>query len=185
MVKHVGEGRQVRFTSASDESFGLHTLLGQRITRSDQTSDANTVAARYWLYGVVEPATGEDFFYSFSHLDAVGFGRFLELFSAAFPDSFNLLHLDQASAHVATSLKWPEKVIAIFQPSHSRELNPLERLWEELKRAFTGKNFDSFTALQKAVFRKVNSLTKATVRSLTGWPDLVAAKRQLQKVQSF
>lgn len=66
-------------TSASDESFGLHTLLGQRITRSDQTSDANTVAARYWLYGVVEPATGEDFFYSFSHLDGVGFGRFLEL----------------------------------------------------------------------------------------------------------
>ncbi|PSP33306.1 MAG: hypothetical protein BRC57_13425 [Cyanobacteria bacterium QS_8_48_54] len=39
--------------------------------------------------------------------------------------------------------------------------------------------------MQKAVFRKVNSLTKATVRSLTGWPDLVAAKRQLQKVQSF
>ena len=59
----------------------------------------------FWLYGAVEPATGEHFFYSFSHLDAACFGRFIKLFGEAFPGSLNLLHLDQASAHVGYNLR--------------------------------------------------------------------------------
>lgn len=139
----------------------------------------------FWLDGALEPATGEHFFYSFSHLDVICFGRFIELFGAAFPDSLNLLHLDQACAHVATTLRWPDNVIPIFQPSHSPELNPLERLWEELKKIFKGKNFESLTALREAVFQEVNALTQTTLRSLSGWSYLLAAKRQLKKVQTF
>ncbi|MDV2994520.1 MAG: hypothetical protein N4J56_004174 [Chroococcidiopsis sp. SAG 2025] len=44
-------------------------------------------------YGAVEPLSGEHFFYEFSHLDSVCFQQFIDLFAAAFPDSFNLLHL--------------------------------------------------------------------------------------------
>jgi len=63
------------------------------------------------------------------HLDTACFQRFIDLFAAAFPDSLNLLQLDQASCHTATTLVWPDNVIPIFQPAHSPELNPIERLW--------------------------------------------------------
>jgi hypothetical protein len=84
----------------------------------------------------VEPLSGEHFFYEFSHLDSVCFQRFIDLFAAAFPDSLNLLHLDQASCHTATTVVWPENVIPIFQPAHSPELNPIERLWSDLRGCF-------------------------------------------------
>ncbi|PSO72301.1 MAG: hypothetical protein BRC40_10210, partial [Cyanobacteria bacterium QH_8_48_120] len=32
------------------------------------------------LYGIAEPRTGASFFWEFSHLDSLGFGKFLKLF---------------------------------------------------------------------------------------------------------
>ncbi|PSO88907.1 MAG: hypothetical protein BRC43_05710, partial [Cyanobacteria bacterium QS_3_48_167] len=32
------------------------------------------------LYGIAEPRTGASFFWEFSHLDNLGFGKFLKLF---------------------------------------------------------------------------------------------------------
>ena len=63
------------------------------------------------------------FFYSFSHLDSACFERFIQLFGAKFSKTLNLLHIDQAGAHIATTFTWSDNVIPIFQPSHSPELN--------------------------------------------------------------
>jgi len=46
------------------------------------------------LYGAVEPATGESFFLQFSHVDTVCFGRFLDELSQAYPDSLNIVQVD-------------------------------------------------------------------------------------------
>jgi hypothetical protein len=48
----------------------------------------------FWLYGAVEPLTGQSFFYRFSHLDAVCFELFLQEFAATFPQTMNLLQMD-------------------------------------------------------------------------------------------
>lgn len=132
-------------------------------------------SGHFWLYGAVEPTTGAHFFYEFSHLDTACFQRFVDLFAAAFPDSLNLLHLDQASCHTATEIVWPEHVIPIFQPPHSPELNPIERLWEDIKKHFKGKNFDILFDLRAEVFGLINSLSKAAIVSLTGWSYIVDA----------
>lgn len=131
--------------------------------------------ANFWLYGAVEPTTGAHFFYEFSYLDATCFQRFIDLFAAAFPYSLNLLYLDQASCHVATTLVWPDNVIPIFQPAHSPELNPIERLWEDLKKHFKDKNFETLSALRQEVFDLLNSLSKAAIMSLTDWSYIVDA----------
>ncbi|NEP79174.1 MAG: hypothetical protein F6K17_03450 [Okeania sp. SIO3C4] len=34
-----------------------------------------------WLYGLVEPSTGESFFWEFTHLNSICFEKFLELFA--------------------------------------------------------------------------------------------------------
>jgi transposase len=187
MVKHFAQGRQVRYFCQDESRFGLHTLLGRRITLPGVKPVMAVQWPRdnFWLYGAVEPATGEHFFYSFSHLDSTCFEQFIHLFGAAFPETMNLLHLDQAGAHVATNFTWPDNVIPIFQPSHSPELNPIERVWQDLKKLFKDKNFESLTALQQQVFQEINSLTTSTLYSLTGWTYLLAIEPSLKRVQTF
>ena len=200
MEKHLGQARRVRYFCQDESRFGLKTVLGRRITLKGvkPVMPVQWQRDNFWLYGAVEPATGEHFFYSFSHLDAACFGRFVELFGAAFPESLNLLHLDQASAHVATTcgmqspaldsefdsesgsdFTWPDNVVPIFQPSHSPELNPIERVWQDLKKLFKDHNFPSLPALRQRVFQVVNSLTETGLRSLTGWPYLLSATQHL------
>lgn len=172
---------------------GLKTLISRVITLSGVKPIAPVQWQRenFWLYGAVEPTTGAHFFYEFSHLDAACFQRFIDrqstccctagrkwrlrLFAAAFPNSLNLLHLDQAGCHTATELVWPENVIPIFQPAHSPELNPIERLWSDIKKHFKGKNFDNLAALRNEVFGLINSLCTTTIASLTGWSYIINA----------
>jgi transposase len=52
-----------------------------------------------------------------------------------------LMQMDQASAHQGLALSCPENIIPIFQPSHSPQLNPMERLWQFIKRQFKGESF--------------------------------------------
>lgn len=88
----------------------------------------------YWLYGAVEPATGESLFLEMPALDAACFQAFLGGFSSAFPDSTNVLLIDGAPAHVAKRLRLPDSVILLRLPAYSPELNPVERLWQDLRK---------------------------------------------------
>lgn len=187
MVKHFGSNSRIRYFCQDESRFGLKTLLGQRITLKGvkPVLPVQWPRENFWLYGAVEPSTGEHFFYSFSHLDSICFGQFIKLLGVTFSDSLNLLHLDQASAHVSTTLRWPENVVPIFQPAHSSELNPIEHVWQDLKKLFKSQNFESLAALQQRVFEEVNSLTQSALRSLTGWSYLLRAKNSLKVVQPF
>ncbi len=45
----------------------------------------------FWLYGALESATGEHFFYSFSHVDSVYFEQFIQMFRATLSALFILI----------------------------------------------------------------------------------------------
>jgi hypothetical protein len=57
-----------------------------------------------WLYGLVEPQTGDSFFYEFSHLDTPCFEKFLELFSEKYPDEIHIIQLDNGRGHLGLDL---------------------------------------------------------------------------------
>ena len=90
--------------------------------------------AYYWLYAAVEPTTGEAFWWELPRLDADCFSVFLRQFGKHYADSLNIVLLDQAPAHVAQRVQSPENIILVWLPAYSPELNPVERLWEDLKR---------------------------------------------------
>lgn len=186
MVNYVGNGHPIRYFCADESRFGLKTLISRIITLFGVKPIAPVQWSResFWLYGAVAPVSGEHFFYEFSHLDSACFQRFIDLFAAAFPDTLNLLHLDQASCHTATTLVWPENVIPIFQPAHSPELNPIERLWEDLKKHFKGKNFDNLAALRGEVFDLINSVAAPSIISLTGWSYILDALSKVDKTSA-
>lgn len=101
----------------------------------------------FWLYGAVEPATGESFFWQFSHVDTQCYQQFLNAFSPAYPDSLNILQVEQGRFHTSKNLIVPENVVLLFPPPYCQatfweesspqklapELNPIERLWAYLK----------------------------------------------------
>ncbi len=87
----------------------------------------------------------------------------------------NLVQMDQAGAHVAAQIRWPENVLPILQPSHSPELNPVERLWQDLRKHFKGVNFETIMQLEDALFTQINELPRQTVQSLTGYSYILEA----------
>ena len=89
----------------------------------------------YWLYGAVEPATGEAHFWEMPALNAVCFSVYLRELSRAYPDTLNVVALDNAPAHVAGTVRVPENVVLLPLPPYSPELNPVERLWLAVRQA--------------------------------------------------
>ena len=41
--------------------------------------------------------------------------------------------LDNGAFHKAKVVQWPSNVVPLFLPPDSPELNPIERLWRDLK----------------------------------------------------
>jgi len=104
---------------------GLHTIQRRKLTGKGikLTGKVQWDFVYLWLYGVVEPQTGEGFFYEFTHLDTVCFEKFLELFATAYPDNLHIIQLDNGGLHSSLNLSIPENVILLFQPAYIEILN--------------------------------------------------------------
>ena len=132
----------------------------------------------YWLYAAVEPTTGEAFWWEVPRRDADCFTVFLRQFGQHYGASLNIVLLDQAPAHVAQRVEVPENVILVWLPAYSPELNPVERLWEDLKYRLDvlhGQVRSSLRALQEHVAGLVQRYSAEMSASLTGYAYLVAA----------
>jgi DDE superfamily endonuclease len=132
----------------------------------------------YWLYAAVEPTTGDAFWWELPRLDADCFNIFLDQLSHRYAESLNILLLDQAPAHVAQRVQLPENVVLVWLPAYSPELNPVERLWEDLKGRIDVRDArvrSNLTALQDHVAGIVRDYTAETIASLTGYAYLVEA----------
>ena len=85
------------------------------------------------VYGAVEPTTGESFFLELPYLHTVHFQIFLEACAHHDQDTLNMVLLDKGSGHKAKALVIPDNVACLFWPPYSPELNPIERLWQDMK----------------------------------------------------
>jgi transposase len=129
----------------------------------------------YYLYGAVEPKTGDRFFVERPNLDSDGFQDFLDRFSRRFSESINVLILDNGQFHKAKALSTPENVRLIFLPPYSPELNPVERLWQDLKDHLAFHLHENLSALRQRVREKMETYTDEGVASLTGYEYLLDA----------
>jgi transposase len=95
--------------------------------------------------------------------------------SAHWSDSVVVMQMDQGKFHSAGALDWPENIIHIFQPAHSPELNPIERLWEHLKAQLRWENCQSLNQLRLRLTDELKQLTPELIASLTGWEFITTA----------
>jgi DDE superfamily endonuclease len=111
----------------------------------------------------VEPATGEHFFYEFTHFNTDCFQVFLDLVSAQFHDSVSMIQLDQAGCYRAKRLQIPQNIILMFQPSHAPETNPTERVWLHLKQGLRWKLPKTLDELQALVAQRLKEMTQEVI----------------------
>ncbi|MBM0740765.1 IS630 family transposase (plasmid) [Phormidium sp. CLA17] len=169
--------RPIRYFAQDESRFGLHTLIGRLITAVGVKPIGawQWIFKAFWLYGAVEPTTGESFFLQFSHVDTACYQWFLDEFSKAYPDSLNILQVDNGRFHKGKDLIVPENIILVFQPPYCPELNPIERLWEHLKADLKWAAFKTLDQLQSRVDQLLAQLTPQVIASLTGYPFILNA----------
>jgi transposase len=161
---------------------GLLTVRRRRLTACgvQPVGAVQHVFEWFYVYGAVAPTTGERFFLELPYLNAENFQMFIDLFAAAFPDSLNLLLLDHSGAHRAQRLTIPDNVGLVFLPPYSPELNPIERVWRDLKDALAWLQFPNLAVQQDDVATLLQGYEAATLQALTGYPYLTEAIHALR-----
>ena len=101
-------------------------------------------------------------------------GKWYE-FSKAYPNSLNILQVDNGRFHKSKDLIVPENVILLFQPPYCPELNLIERLWEYLKADLKWSSFKSLEQLQEKVEQLLAELTPEVIASITGYSFILDA----------
>jgi transposase len=169
--------QRLRYWCQDESRIGLHTMPGRLLTLKGVKPKGKVQwdFQALWLYGLVEPLTGESFFYEFCHLDTVCFEKFLELFAQAYPEDIHIIQLDNGGCHQALDLSLPENVILLFQPAHCPEVNPIERLWKEIKKILKWRIFSNLDELRKAICQVLQNLNQTIIASVTGWQFIIEA----------
>lgn len=127
----------------------------------------------YLLLGV-HPLTGT---LTWSWIDSM---KQVDLLPALAKWSVDAVIWDSASSHRGKQVGLlPIK--RIFQPAYSPELNPVERIFEELRRAVEGVIYDTLEAKKQAVEFELQQLAAdpKRVQRLAGWNWLCDALKNL------
>ena len=86
-----------------------------------------------------------------------------------------IMQVDRSGAHRAKRLQMPTNIILLFQPSHSPETNPIERVWQHFKlglRWQLPKNLDAFRLLMRA---RLEAMTREVIAAIAGWHSILEA----------
>jgi transposase len=119
--------------------------------------------------------TGDRFFLELPYLNAEMFQLFIDAFAEAFPSSLNVLLLDNRGAHTAERLNLPAHVCLVFLPPYCPELNPIERVWRDLKEALAWLQFTNLEAQQAYIGDLLRAYHASTLQSPTRYAYLVEA----------
>ena len=151
-----------------DESrFGLFTKEGRMLTAKGvkPVCISHQVYSSTWLFGAFSPITGNHLLMELPCCNTEMFQIFLDELSADKYKTLIIMLLDNSAFHKANTLKIPNNIKLLFLPPYSPELNPAEKMWARLKRAFTNKLFHSLDEISLFIDNAVNKLNNATVIS--------------------
>ena len=131
-----------------------------------------------YAYAAVSPQDGSLDWMLTAKMDTLNMNAFLDHVSQRHADDYIVMVLDGASSHRSHDLCIPGNMALVRLPSYSPELNPAERLWEEIReKEFANRVFDSLGAAiaQAARGLKRLELMPDGLKSLTGWPWILGS----------
>ena len=125
-----------------------------------------------YVYAAVTPKDGKLDWMTSAQMNTASMNAFLGLISRRYPDEYVVMVLDGAASHRSRDLRVPSNMALIRLPSYSPELNPAEKIWDEIReKEFANRVFDSLgAAITQAIWGlKRLELAPSALRSLTYW----------------
>jgi transposase len=171
----------IRVFSQDESRFGLLPLRRRRITARGikPIGKIQHQFESFYLYGAVEPTTGESFFLELPWLNTENFQVFLNEFSSTYKETLNIVILDNGRFHKARALRIPNNIVFVFLPPYSPELNPIERFWQDIKDDLAWELFPDIEQQQDYVAKLLNTYDAERIRSLTSYSYFVHAANAL------
>ena len=167
----------MRVLSQDESRFGVLTVRRRRFTACGVQPVGLIPHVYEWcyVYGAVAPTTGERFFLERPSLHSAMFQLFIDALAQAFPDRLNILLLDNSGAHTAQGIQWPENVRYVWLPPYGPELNPIERVWRDVKDDVAWRQFTDLDAQQTEVGNLLCADDATALQALTGYASVVEA----------
>ncbi len=122
-----------------------------------------------YLYGAFSPFDGNSFMLNLPYCDANCFQIFLNEMSYENPQELKVIVLDNGAFHHAKKLIIPQNLVLILLPPYSPELNPAEKIWQNLKRSFTNKIFKTLEEVEDFINKKSTELERSTIKSICAY----------------
>ena len=172
----------MRFFCQEERRLGLVPSQRRRLTFNGG-KPLGSVQYRWETFsgdGAVEPTTGERFLLEFPPLQTTNVQIFLNAFADHSQDPVHLVLLEKGRCQKAKSLVIPAHVVCLVWPPYRPELNPLERLWQDLKAQWAWVLAATIEAWEHQVETIIRRYTKATLQSLTAYPSVVQAVNALR-----
>lgn len=123
-----------------------------------------------YCYSLVEPMQGDHFFVTAPHVNTLYFEYMLQEFSLHEPEIFKIVFLDKAGYHRAKALKVPQNIRLVYLPSSNPELNPVERLWQDMKNKVAFQNFRDEQELESWIENTAKEYSDEQITSITAYP---------------
>ncbi|WP_176637782.1 IS630 family transposase [Desulfolutivibrio sulfoxidireducens] len=134
--------------------FGFKPVTGRRWARKGVRPMAVVRPGyqNFSVYSAISPFTGEDVSLFLPWVNTLTMHLFLAHLSLSLGERCCFLVMDQAGWHVSDDLIIPANIELVFRPPYSPELNPVERLWQWLKRhSLRNRCHESLEAIMDAV----------------------------------
>lgn len=152
--------------------FGTRTELGRRWTSCGHRPTGEQIIGSEFGYLSValNPVSGELFALVLPDMTVECFQAFIDEFIKFIGNRAAVrLITDGAAAHRSTRLRIIEQLTVEHLPPYSPELNPVERLFKELRAVLKNRVFESLQAVEEAVIRAIEPFLKdgSRVKKLT------------------
>ena len=149
--------------------FGTHSKLGHGWFPTGLRSSVKVKLGfkNFYVYGAVEPGTGEMFSLTLPKVNTELMNLFLQKMSECYSGEKIVLVMDGAGWHKSKKLIIPENITILHLPPYSPELNPVERLWLHIKsNTIRNKIYDSLDDLENLICNFVKNITTTTVAQI-------------------
>ena len=163
------QGRMVEIWFYDEGRFGLKPCTGRTWAKRGKRPLAYVKPGykNFYLFTAVNPVTGEEFTLQLPEVNTEMMNLYLAHFREVSKDSHIILVVDGAGWHRAKDLVLPSGIELLHLPPYSPELNPVERLWQWLRRhVCRNRIFDSLEELASALTLVWPKLTPTFLASL-------------------
>ena len=180
-------GEPVRFWVMNESRFGLHTIVrhcwglrGRRVVRPfQQKFDWD------YVYGAISVLDGEPVFCHLPTVSCEASWEFLRQIMQTQPGAHHVVLWDGAGFHQPPPRDDPAwadlaRVHTLKLPPYCPELNPTEKIWDQLKDVVCNRVFDTIESLRDALLPRLRAFWSDPL----GLSSLVGSNWLLQKVNA-